>query len=101
MLVEQYSFVELQTPSEGYVDRNPDPNGLLYASIDTGGSRDVGAILKEFVALNDKEHGPLLNEALHFYQEGMFDDKYDNIARVAPELQEKRASFINRLLILV
>ena len=90
--VKQYIFLEKQV-DKNYVDRNPNPNGRFYSTIETSSTRSVGAILTE---LNQKlsncadatDDHALVNLAHSFLNQGLFDDKYDNISRCAPELPE-------------
>ena len=90
-LVDTYQFIEKQVPKV-FVDRNPNPNGILYAKIDTSGKQSIGAILGQLhskvAAIDDAGIRSLVQDVHGYYQQGLFDDKYDNIARVAPELKE-------------
>ena len=49
-------------------------------------------MLKDLVndakSFEDTAIASLINETYQLFMEGAFDDKYDNIARVAPELKE-------------
>lgn len=80
--------------SKAYVDHNPNPNSHLCASINTSVTRPVGDILKdtctEFLGsgVNPGPEGGLIVDAHPLFLGDVFDDKYDNIARVAPELKE-------------
>ena len=74
-----------------YVDRNPDPNGCLYTKINTSSTLPVRAILAELALKSgafDQRMRDLIKETLSYFDKGLFDDKYDNIARVAPEMKE-------------
>jgi len=90
--VKQYIFLEKQV-SKTYVDRNPNPNGRLYTTIETSSTWTIEAILIE---LNQKlstcsdasDDHVLVDQAHSLLNEGLFDDKYDNISRFAPELPE-------------
>ena len=90
--VKQYIFLEKQV-DKNYVDRNPNPNGRFYSTIETSSTRSVGAILTE---LNQKlsncadatDDHALVNLAHSFLNQGLFDDKYNNISWCAPELPE-------------
>ena len=91
-----YQFLEDEVPKK-YVDRHPDPNGSLFAKIDTSGTRAIGDILRD-LAFNNAMLGAsntyqLVLMTYQLYRDGMFEDKHDNIARTAPELPE---SFIYR-----
>ena len=89
--VKQYQFIETQAPKT-YVDRNPNPNGILYAKIDTSGTRNVGTILEDLKhvveRVDDTGVGGIIHDTHRYYIDGLFDDNYDNISRVAPELKE-------------
>ena len=90
---KQYSFLEAEVPRT-YVDRNPDPNGTLYAAVSTSGTRPVADILAE---LNSKFSTTtdaavlrgLVEDTFKLFKQGKFDDNYDNISRVAPELKKR------------
>jgi len=90
--VKQYCFIEKQV-AKTYVDRNPDPNGRLYASIDSISTHTIGAILTE---VNEKLSGcgdanddqQLIEKAHSCFNQGLFDGKFDNISRIAPELKQ-------------
>jgi len=91
-LAKQYLFLEREAPKP-LVDRNPDPNGLMYAKIDASGERSVRQILRDTLqaasrAEEDKSTLNLIQETYNLYEGGLFDDKYDNIALNAPELKE-------------
>ena len=76
-----------------YVNMQPDPNGSLYLKIDTRVTRSVGQILCELMAnankLTDMPNiKSLIKDTHRLYQAGEFEDQYDNIARIAPQLKE-------------
>lgn len=90
--VKCYQFIEQQVP-KAYVDRNPDPNGLLYTTISTSCTRSIEQILHDLNAATGRMTGHqgvagLIRETFEHYHNGLFEDRYDNIARVAPELKE-------------
>ena len=90
-MVKLYQFMEKQVPKT-YVDRHPDPNGSLYSKLDTSGTRRIDLILKDLVNEADlyecRERASLIKDTYNLFMHGEFDDKYDNIARVSPELKE-------------
>ena len=77
--------------SKAYVDRNPNKSGSLYENIYTGSKSSIEEILTKLrestTFKNDPEIQGLIQEICLLYHNGMFDDNYDNIAHVAPELQ--------------
>lgn len=87
-----HQFLERQVPRK-YVDRNPDRNGLYYKNINTSSTRSIGQILHDLASgVSTIPSGTslvhdLIREAHELYNQGLFDDQYDNIARVAPELK--------------
>ena len=89
--VKSWQFIEAQV-SKPYIDRNPNPNGILYAKIDTSGTRPIGEILDDLhekVSASDgTDIHSLIRDSHLYYEQGLFDDKYDNISRVAPETKE-------------
>ncbi|KAL7537995.1 hypothetical protein ACHAWF_012226, partial [Thalassiosira exigua] len=87
-----YSFLEAQV-SKRYVDRHPDPNGTLFVSVSTSCTRSVRDILSElnskFARATDAPSiSSLVADAYELFEANLFDDKYDNISRIAPELKE-------------
>mmetsp|Transcript_4197 Transcript_4197/g.7016 ORF Transcript_4197/g.7016 Transcript_4197/m.7016 type:complete len:113 (+) Transcript_4197:1470-1808(+) len=67
----------------------------MYADVDTSGVRSVRVILEELLQASsredeDKVTRSLIHDTYQIYEEGLFDDKYDNIAlnANAPELPE-------------
>ena len=89
---KSYSFLEAQVPKQ-YVDRCPDPNGTLYASVSTSCTRSVRSILSELKTTFDSTTDApairdLVADAHRLLELNLFDEKYDNISRVAPELKE-------------
>ena len=91
-LVEQYLFIGEQVDIT-LVDRNPNPNGLAYATIDASGERNVRQILQDTLQAaskteEDRDTYNLVKETCDLFDNGFFDDKYDNIALTAPELPE-------------
>lgn len=91
-LAEQYLFLGKESPKV-LVDRNPNPNGLMYANIDTGGERSIREILEDLMKSaektdEDKSIYNLIKDAYNAYEDGLFEDRYDNIAVNAPELPE-------------
>ena len=88
--VKDYQFLEAEVEAS-YVDRNPNPNGLLFARVDTSGTRRIGEILKDLKSScsdSDDKTRDLIWETQQLFECGLFDDQYDNISRVAPELSE-------------
>ena len=84
-----HQFLEGQV-AKRYVDRNPNPNGSLYLSVNTSGTRSVSEILNELYQNKDKfdaETCGLISETYTHFSNGLFDDSYDNISRTAPELK--------------
>jgi hypothetical protein len=91
--VKRLLLIEGQSPTIQLVDRNPDPNGLMYASVDASGQLPIRVILEDMMkkaskSEEDKSTYNLIRETYQLYEQGLFDDQYDNIARVAPELKE-------------
>ena len=91
-LVNKYLFLEQHSRSS-LVDRNPNPNGLAYANLNTSGQRNLRLMLQDALeaasrAAEDKDTYNLIEETCKLYDNGHFDDKYDNIADTAPELPE-------------
>jgi hypothetical protein len=90
---KHYQFLEKEVPKE-YVHRQPDQKGSMYAAIETSSTRQVPDILNDLAAkantwgAGDAERKGLIRDAHQLYQQGLFDDSYDNIARVAPELRD-------------
>ena len=87
-----YSFLAAQV-SKRYVDRHPDPNGTLFVSASTSCTRFVRDILSElnskFARATDAPSiSSLVADAYELFEANLFDDKYDNISRIAPELKE-------------
>ena len=86
---KQYSFIENEVPKQ-YVDRHRHSSGMLFDKVDASVTRPISAILTDLHSSasrhNDEQSG-FIAEAYHLFRDGMFDDKYDNIARVAPELK--------------
>jgi len=91
--VKQYRFLEKEV-SKTYVDRDPNPNASTSADIDTSSTRSIGTILTD---LNAKSstcadaiafHG-LIEDTHRAFNQALLDDKYDNIARIAPELKSE------------
>ena len=88
-IAKSHQFVEKQQVRNRYVDRNPNPNGVLFKKVDTSSTRPINAILKDLLAANEPGSSKdLLQLTLELYEGGHFDGQYDNIARCAPELTE-------------
>ena len=86
--VKQYQFLEKEV-RKSYVNRNPNPNGRFYTNIKTSSTRNVGSILIELktklAACSDASDDSAFIGAVHnLFDEGLFDDQYDNISLVAP-----------------
>ena len=91
--VKRFLLIEKQSGIMQLVDRNPNPNGLLYADVNTSGKLHVRVILDEMLKKasqtdEDQCSYNLIRDTYQLYEQGLFDDTYDNIARVAPELKE-------------
>ena len=91
-IVKRYQLMEKEARPV-LVKRNPNPNGLMYAKIDASGTRQVWEILQDMVQAGSKaeeDEGTynLIRDTYNYYEQGLFDDTYDNIARIAPELKE-------------
>ena len=89
---KQYKLLEAEVPKV-YVDRNPNRNRTLFSSVSTSCTRDVKAILSElntkFSCMSDAaEERGLVSDTLQLFADGLFDNRYDNISRVTPELNE-------------
>ena len=88
----QYLFLEKEV-SKVYVDRNPDPNGLMYASVSTSSTRKVKDILDELhsklsrMSGSDEARG-IVALTHRLFHGGQFEEKYDNIVRIAPKLKD-------------
>ena len=81
-IAKQYLLLEKQV-SRVYVDRNPDPNGRLYAEINTSSTRSIGQIItqlhQKMASCSDASDDLPLIELTHsLYNQGLFDDQYDN-----------------------
>ena len=94
LAVKRYQLIEEEV-TRTFVDRNPNPNGILYAKVDTSGTKSIGQQLDDLlVAVGGSSNDvnadikSLVQDTHRYYSEGLFDDKYDNISRVAPELKE-------------
>ena len=94
---KQYRFIE-DGVSRSYIDQNPDRDGTMFASVSTSCTRPVSDILTEidqtFATTTDASDArALVAETHRLLSQGEFEESYDNISRVAPEL---KASFIYR-----
>lgn len=87
-----YQFIEKQV-SKSYVDRHPNKSGSLYESIYTGSKSTIEEMLDNLRKSNafqdDRDIQGLIKDTCFLYDNGHFDDNYDNIARVAPELKQE------------
>ena len=89
-IAKDYLRMQKEVPVQ-LVDRNPDPNGRLFAKINTSSTRPIGDILKDVRNSMITETGStrdLIELAYELHRDGHFEDQYDNIARCAPELEE-------------
>ena len=87
-----WKFLEEEVKVQ-HVDRNPNKNGIVHTNIDTSVTRPFGVILSELNQSflrqgSTNEHANLVADAHRLFVGGFVDDKYDNIARIAPELPE-------------
>ena len=69
------------------------PNGRLYSTIETSSKRTIGTVLTELnqrllSCSNASDDHALVNQVHSLLNQGLFDDKYDNISWCAPELPE-------------
>ena len=88
--VRQYQFIEKQVRKR-YVERNADPNGELFAKFNTSGTRPVGDVLADVhrvYSAGSHWAKSLVCDAMQLFRDGLFDGRFDNIARIAPELKE-------------
>eukprot|EP00985_Skeletonema_marinoi_P002300 scaffold959_cov156-Skeletonema_marinoi.AAC.1 len=84
--VKRFLLIEKQSGIMQLVDRNPNPNGLLYADVNTSGKLHVRVILDEMLKKasqtdEDQCSYNLIRDTYQLYEQGLFDDTYDNIAR--------------------
>ena len=92
-IVKRYQLIEKEVEPT-FVDRNPKPGGILYAKVDTSGTIAIGPMLDNLLETvcraDDVDSGikSLVKDVHHCYSQGLFDDRYDNISRTAPELKE-------------
>jgi len=89
--VKQYRFLEGEV-SKTYVDRNPNPNGSTYVDVNTSSMRTIGATLIELnanvsVFTDTSQFKGLIEDAHSAFNQGLFDDQFDNIANTAPEIR--------------
>ena len=89
--VKQHRFIEKEV-SKTYVDCDPNPNASTYVDINTSSTRSIGTILTD---LNAKLstcadavtfHG-LIKDMHRVVNQGVLDDKFDNISHIALELK--------------
>ena len=85
-------FMEKEIPRT-YVNRQPNPSGSVYWKINTSCTRSLAQILSELMGNANRFNDTpaiksLIQDTHRLYQAGEFEDQYNNIARVAPELKE-------------
>ena len=91
-LVKAYQLVEEEVQKD-YVDRHPDPNSSYYDKTSTSTTKSISQILSDleqspkFNSPSDSNIKNLIVETHQLFRDGMFEDKYDNISKVAPELE--------------
>lgn len=95
LVADDYLRIDREVPNMQYVNRSPEKEGPGYINIETGRTANVGIILGNLASsarFNKPKYRNIRNLialAKKCYDENLFEDRYDNIAETAPDLQEE------------